>query len=91
MYKQFKAIAEENDIPYAVETMPRNSGTDAMYMQIVNSGIPCAVIGIPLRYMHTPVEEVVLSDIQRTGRLLAAFIKNLEPDTLDQLSREMQP
>mgnify|MGYP001306838683 CR=1 FL=1 len=91
MYKQFKTIAEENDIPYAIETMPRNSGTDAMYMQIVNSGIPCAVIGIPLRYMHTPVEEVVLSDIQRTGRLLAAFIKNLEPDTLDQLSREMRP
>lgn len=91
MYKQFKAVAEEYDIPYAVETMPRSSGTDAIFMQIAGSGIPCGVIGIPLRYMHTPVEEVALADIQRTGHLLAAFIKNLEPDTLAQLTREMRP
>ena len=91
MNKRFKAIAEESEIPFSVETMPKHSGTDAMLMQIVGSGIPCAVIGIPLRYMHTPVEEVVLTDIQRTGRLLAGFIKNLEPDTLEKLTREMQP
>ena len=71
--------------------MPKGSGTDAVYMQIVGSGIPSAVIGIPLRYMHTPVEEVVLTDIQRTGRLLAAFIRNLGVDTLDALNREMRP
>ena len=91
MCKQFKAAADEYEIPYAVEPMPKGSGTDAVYMQIVGSGIPSAVIGIPLRYMHTPVEEVVLTDIQRTGRLLAAFIRNLEADTLDALNREMRP
>lgn len=91
MHQKFKETAEEFEIPYSVEALPKSSGTDAIYMQIVGSGIPCAVIGIPLRYMHTPVEEVVLTDIQRTGRLLAAFIKNLEADTLDTLAREMRP
>jgi tetrahedral aminopeptidase len=91
MFKQFKAVAEEYEIPFAVEPLPKGSGTDAFYMQIVGGGIPCAVIGIPLRYMHTPVEEVVLTDIQRAGHLLASFVKNLEPDTLDALTREMRP
>jgi endoglucanase len=91
MHKKFKETAEEFEIPYSIEALPKSSGTDAIYMQIVGSGIPCAVIGIPLRYMHTPVEEVVLTDIQRTGHLLAAFVKNLELDTLELLAREMRP
>ena len=39
-----------------METMPRHSGTDAYAMQVAAEGIPTMVIGIPLRYMHTPVE-----------------------------------
>jgi endoglucanase len=91
LFKTFKSVAEKYEIPFAVEPLPKGSGTDAVVMQIVGSGIPSAVIGIPVRYMHTPVEEVVVEDIQRTGRLLAAFIKNLAPDTLDNLTREMHP
>jgi len=41
------------------------------------------VLGIPLRYMHTPVEMVALKDIQRTGRLLAEFIAALDADFVD--------
>jgi endoglucanase len=91
LFKTFKSAAEKYEIPFAVEPLPKASGTDAMFMQIVAGGIPSAVIGIPLRYMHTPVEEVVLDDIQRTGRLLAAFVQGLAADTLDILTREMHP
>jgi putative aminopeptidase FrvX len=44
------------------------------------------VIGIPLRYMHTPVEIVSMQDIERAGRLLAEFAATLPPDDLDQLN-----
>jgi endoglucanase len=52
---------------------------------VAAEGIPSLVIGIPLRYMHTPVEEVGIKDIARTGRLLAEFITRLQPNFLDTL------
>jgi endoglucanase len=44
------------------------------------------VIGIPLRYMHTPVEMVSIKDIARTGRLLAEFVAGLGVDFMDKLT-----
>ena len=70
-------------MPFQVETMPQHSGTDAYAMQVVAEGIPTMVLGIPLRYMHTPVEAVVLKDIARCGRLLAEFITRLKPDYME--------
>jgi endoglucanase len=75
-------------MPYAIETMPRSSGTDAMAMQITAAGVPTMVIGIPIRYMHTPYELTTLTDIRRTGRLLAKFITSLEADSLTGLTRK---
>jgi endoglucanase len=66
--------------------MPRHSGTDAFALQITAEGIPTMVVGIPLRYMHTPVEVVSLKDITRTGHLLAEFIAQLGDDFMDQLT-----
>ena len=47
LQKRFKKLAEELDIPFAMEVMPQHSGTDAYAMQVVAEGIPTAVIGIP--------------------------------------------
>ena len=85
LHQKFKQLAEEIDMPYALETMPRSSGTDAMVMQITAAGIPTFVLGIPIRYMHTPVELTSLKDIRRAGRLLARFITSLKPDSLQSL------
>jgi endoglucanase len=38
--------------------------------------------------MHTPVETVSLKDIRRAGRLMAEFIADLQPDTLEQIQWE---
>jgi endoglucanase len=85
LYRMFEEKAKALEIPYERDLMPKMSGTDAMAVQVVAEGIPCAVLGIPLRYMHTPVETVSLKDIRRAGRLMAAVIADLTPDSMDQV------
>ena len=80
LQKRFKSTAEALDIPFSMEIMPQHSGTDAYAMQVVGEGIPTAVIGIPLRNMHTPVECGMIKDIERAGHLLAQFIARLDQD-----------
>lgn len=86
VHKQLKECAEQLEIPFKVEPIPHRSGTDAWAMQTARSGIPTAILGIPLRYMHTVVEMVSLKDIQRVGRLLAEWITQLEVDSMKDLS-----
>lgn len=81
----FVDLANELEIPHQLEIMPRSSGTDADGIQITANGIPCMLISIPLRNMHTPVEMVSLRDIHRAGRLLAEFVARLTNDFLDRL------
>jgi tetrahedral aminopeptidase len=88
LYNAFEEKAKSLEIPYHQDLIPRMSGTDAIAIQVVAEGIPCMVLGIPLRYMHTPVETVSLKDIRRTGRLMAAFIADLTPDALDKIQWE---
>jgi tetrahedral aminopeptidase len=83
--KALKDLADKLEIPTSMEPMPHHSGTDAIGIQVVAEGIPTLVIGIPLRYMHTPVEMVSLKDINRTAHLMAEFIARLEPDFMDKI------
>jgi len=88
LFRDFKELAERLEIPHAVEVMPRHSGTDAFAMQVATEGIPCMVVSIPLRYMHTPVEMVSMKDITRAGRLLAEFIAALDVNYLEKVTWE---
>lgn len=63
--------ARLNGIPHQIEPMPAGSGTDGWAIQVVRSGIPTAVVSIPLRYMHSSVEVVDIEDVRNTARLLA--------------------
>ncbi len=85
VYQKFSEVAEKLDIPHQKEYLPKHSGTDAYAMQVAAEGIPTMVISIPLRYMHTPVEVVAMNDLERTGRLLAEFIRRLEPDFMEKM------
>ncbi len=86
LYKSLKVLAEQLDIPFSLEPVPGHSSTDAYMMQVAGAGIPIEVIGIPLRYMHTPVEMIALKDILRTGRLIAEFIAQLGEDFMEKLT-----
>ena len=90
VHSTFKEVADNLEIPYAVEVMPRHSGTDAYALQVAAEGIPTMVVSIPLRYMHTPVEVVALKDIRRTAHLLSEFIAHLDSDYMEKLTLEEQ-
>jgi endoglucanase len=49
------------------------TGTDADAFYTTRSGIPAVSVGIPNRYMHTPVEVVDTDDLDATVDLLAEF------------------
>jgi tetrahedral aminopeptidase len=79
------AAAAALEIPHQTEVIAGPSGTDAWAIQVSRSGVPCGLLGIPLRSMHTPVETVCLRDIERTAKLLAEFIARLAPGFEDTL------
>ena len=60
-----------------LEVMAGSSGTNGWPMQISREGIATAVLSLPLRYMHTPIETVHRDDLDHTAQLLAAFLEGL--------------
>ncbi len=70
--------AEAEGIPFTVTASARSTGTDADAIHAARGGIPSAVVSIPLRYMHSPVEMVQMDDVENTARLLAAFARRLD-------------
>jgi endoglucanase len=73
--------AEREKIPYTVQAAPGDTGTDADAIYNVLRGIPTGLVSVPNRYMHSPNEMVSLDDLERAARLLAAFARQLAPDT----------
>lgn len=82
LVEALRAVAGRHEIPLQEEFIPGASGTDAWAIQVAREGIPCALLGIPLRNMHSPVETLDPRDIERAGRLLAYFIAEVEGDLL---------
>jgi putative aminopeptidase FrvX len=83
---RLKEVAQAHEIPYQIEPIPGRSGTDAWAIQVTREGVPTALVSIPIRYMHQPVETLDVQDVERAGRLLAAFIAELEMDFLEKLA-----
>jgi putative aminopeptidase FrvX len=70
--------ARAEGIECSTEAAGRNTGTDADVIHFSRIGVPSAVVSIPLRYMHSPVELVELADVEATIRLLTAMALGLE-------------
>jgi putative aminopeptidase FrvX len=73
--------AEAEQIPYSIEAASRDTHTDAEAIFNAHRGVATGLVSVPNRYMHSPNEMVALEDLDRTARLLAAFARNLGPDT----------
>ena len=77
MSKRLEEKAGELEIDIQIEVMAGHSGTNGWDLQISREGVATAVLSLPLRYMHTPVETVSRSDMTACARLLAAFIRGI--------------
>ena len=70
-------IASRDSIPYQREIMSGRTGTNADNIVICRAGIPSALVSIPIRYMHTPIECCALSDLDHCSTLIAKFIEEV--------------
>ncbi len=77
LFELLMATARDEEIPCQVIGIPRASGTDANVMQLARGGVATALVSIPLRYMHTPVEVLDWSDLEGAVRLLAALCRRI--------------
>lgn len=74
--------AKQADIPVQYDVMEGATGTNGWDMQIAREGIATHVLSLPLKYMHSPVEVLDLSDMEAVAALLAAFVENLGEEAL---------
>ncbi|MDD5728108.1 MAG: M42 family metallopeptidase, partial [Victivallales bacterium] len=73
--KMLRRIAEKHKIPYQEAASHRASGgTDTAQMQMTRAGVATALLSIPNRYMHTPVEVCDLRDAKGAVELLTETI-----------------
>ncbi len=79
VFDRLEQTARQHEIAVQVRGTPRGTGTDANVMQLTREGVATALVGIPNRYMHSPVEVVHLDDLERAARLLAEFCQALTP------------
>jgi putative aminopeptidase FrvX len=79
VFEKLREAGEAEGIPFTVAASSRATGTDADAFHISRGGIPTAVVSVPLRYMHSPVEMVQLDDVDNAAKLIAAFTRRLEP------------
>ena len=77
MSRRLQRKAEEAGMDCQIEVMAGHSGTNGWPLQVSREGVATAVLSLPLRYMHTPIETVSREDMENTAALLADFIRGL--------------
>ncbi len=81
VFDRLVECAKKENIEVQIEADPRPTGTDARAIQVARDGVPTGLVGIPLRYMHTPSEVVDLNDLEAVVQLLVAFARSLTKGT----------
>lgn len=71
-------VAAKKKIPLQHEAMSATSGTDTDAIFWTRGGIASALISLPNRYMHSPVEVVNLKDLEKIPELLAGFCQSVK-------------
>lgn len=76
--EQLRQVGKQYKIPLQWDASGRPPGTDAAAIQVARGACASALVSIPNRYMHTPVEVVSLDDMDNAANLLARFLENIK-------------
>lgn len=77
VFEHLKASAIRSNSQFQVRGIAKATGTDANAIQVCRAGVATGLVGIPNRYMHSPVETVHLDDLNQAARCLAEFCASL--------------
>ncbi|HIQ05657.1 MAG TPA: M42 family peptidase, partial [Anaerolineae bacterium] len=86
LVQALKEIAQKWNIAYQEEVMTSSGGTDAWALQVVRSGVPTALLSLPIQSMHTVVETLHWRDVETTARWLALFAASLTAESKEKLA-----
>lgn len=75
-----RKTAEEQGIKVQWEVASGHTGTDGDTVNRTLTGVPMALVSIPLRYMHSSAEIGSYRDIEQCIDLLSAFLVNLSKE-----------
>ena len=81
VFKMIVEAAKQDGIPYQVDVTPGGTGTDGNAMQISRGGMAVGILGVALRYMHTPCELLSLTDVENCAKLMASYCRRVQPDS----------
>jgi endoglucanase len=68
-----REAADEAEVEVQMEAASNSTLTDANAIFVQQGGIPSVNVGVPTRYMHTPVEVIDTADLLDGVELVAAF------------------
>jgi len=74
----FREAAGEDELDVQLQATGSRTGTDADAFYTSRGGIPSLNLGLPNRYMHTPVEVIDPDDLDAVADLLAGFAARAE-------------
>jgi endoglucanase len=78
--RYIESVSEKNSIEIQHEATSVRTGTDTDSIFYQQTGIPSALISLPLRYMHSPVETASLNDVKNLIDLMTQTVLAMEPD-----------
>jgi endoglucanase len=73
--------AIKKKLDHQIVAEPRGTGTDANEIQLSRAGVATALVSIPNRYMHSPVEMICLDDAVKAARLIAETVMRINDKT----------
>ena len=72
--KLMKKAGDNTGVSTELDISGSWTGTDGDDLQTVRSGVPIAVLEVPLKYMHTTVETLSYKTVKKTGKMLGEFL-----------------